>query len=308
MCTTPLVIPTDPSPATNPGVIEMTTAIEVPRSASAATGKDPQRVPSMLEAALYWADQGFLVVPCHEPVFREGTVFCTCQQEGCKHPGKHPRQASLTRVLGEPQKKCGGYRQATNDPDEIRALWTDAPTANIGGAVGAGSGLIAIDIDPRHGGNESFAKMGADGIEFLETVENASGGGGRHLIYRYPKLDTPLPSKIEDPAYPGVEFLLAPPSGIILPPSVHPSNGIYRRRKAAVGFAGCSSSMLQFIEEHLKASHPALAAPAAAHRGTAAFSVSAGATAPREKLEGLELVAHFRAWKYEIFGSHLLPP
>jgi hypothetical protein len=270
-------------------------------------------MPTMLEAALYWAEQGFMVVPCHEPIIRNSkTIGCTCRQEGCKHPGKHPRQATLTRVFGKPEAKCGGYHQATGAPEKIRALWKDTPTANIGGAVGAASGLIAVDIDPRHGGNESFQQMQADGIEFPPTAENASGCGGRHLIYKYPDLGLPLPPKVEADRYPGVEFLLNSPSGIILPPSLHPSGKRYRRSRVADGggIADCSPSMIQFIRDGLKpASKTGAAAKPASPKNSCGFTVSSGVKAPEEKLTGL-LTNHkmFRkTWEHQRpeFGKDL---
>lgn len=298
--TTPLVIPTDPSPATKPGVKTMATttnATQPQAEVSTVVEQEQQTTPSMMQAALYWAEQGFRVVPCHEPVFNsKGKLTgCTCRQDKCTHQGKHPRQATLTRVLGQPEERGGGYHQATNDPKVIRSLWQDSPKANIGGSVGAKSGLIAVDIDPRHGGDQSFEQIIEDGIDFPETVENASGGGGRHLIYRYPDMDIALPCKIEVPEqYPGVEFLLNPPSGIILPPSLHPSGKKYRRFRAAdaVGIAECSPSMIQFICDHLK---PAAKTKAPAKFNPQAsscdFTISSGAKAPEQKLEGL-LASH----------------
>jgi hypothetical protein len=42
-----------------------------------------------------------------------------------------------------------GYLSATNDPIEVRRIWTADPTANIGIAC-VTSGLLVIDYDPRH--------------------------------------------------------------------------------------------------------------------------------------------------------------
>ncbi len=66
----------------------------------------------------------------------------------CDSPGKHP-------WLKEWPTK------ATTDVATICGWLDERPTTNLGLATGAGSGLIALDIDPRHGGDESLAMLEA---------------------------------------------------------------------------------------------------------------------------------------------------
>src|SRR5262245_30190979 len=52
-----------------------------------------------------------------------------------------------------------GYTDATSNIEIVKQWWADNPDANIGIPTGAMSGLIALDIDPRNGGTESFAQL-----------------------------------------------------------------------------------------------------------------------------------------------------
>jgi putative DNA primase/helicase len=90
-----------------------------------------------------------------------------------KNIGKHPRTPN-------------GHRDATTDERQVRAWWRKWPLANVGLAMGKISGLVAIDVDPRSGGNESLAALFAEHGIFPETLEAATGGGGFHFLFRHP--------------------------------------------------------------------------------------------------------------------------
>src|SRR3954469_19224975 len=55
-----------------------------------------------------------------------------------------------------PFKDSRGYKDATTDELQIQAMWRMHPTANIGLATGATSGVIVLDIDPIKQGHFSF--------------------------------------------------------------------------------------------------------------------------------------------------------
>jgi hypothetical protein len=77
---------------------------------------------------------------------------------------------------------------ATQDPKQIDAWWDEWPDANIGGST---KNFVVIDIDPRNGGEETFA--GLEVIEhFPDTATTLTPSGGRHLIYVAP--DGPVQS------------------------------------------------------------------------------------------------------------------
>lgn len=122
-----------------------------------------------------------------------------------------------------PPKGSHGFLDATTDPDQVRAWWSATPEANIGLAVGR-SGLVVIDVDPRHGGNETWQKLvGELGDQVADTVISLTGTAGRHFIYR----QNGRRVKTDDGTLgPGVDTV-GETGYIILPPSIHPSGKPY---------------------------------------------------------------------------------
>jgi hypothetical protein len=126
------------------------------------------------EALHYASALGWKIFPLHTPV-DEGV--CSCGKADCQSIGKHPRTPR-------------GLKDATTDPEQIKRWWQKWPDANIGIATGAVSGLLVIDVDPRHGGwqgLEEFFKR--TGEVFPPTVEVITGSGGRHFFFRMPDAD-----------------------------------------------------------------------------------------------------------------------
>jgi len=115
--------------------------------------------PNMLEAALSYAERGWPVFPCHT----NSSEACSCGKQDCSSPAKHPRVAK-------------GVLAATTDVSQIRKWWKLWPDANIGIATGAKSGIVVIDIDPRHGGEESLAEFFHGALPRTPTALNGSGG------------------------------------------------------------------------------------------------------------------------------------
>lgn len=63
-------------------------------------------------------------------------------------------------LLGKvPFKDSNGFQDATTNEEQIRAWWTKRPLANIGLATGNVSGVIVIDIDPRHQGHRGLKEL-----------------------------------------------------------------------------------------------------------------------------------------------------
>jgi len=85
-----------------------------------------------------------------------------------------------------------GFKDATTNPNQIRAWWQQWPTALIGGAMGSASGLFAVDPDvPKEPGD-------ADGLAAWNALAEQHGGippthshetpsGGRHVLFAYPE-------------------------------------------------------------------------------------------------------------------------
>ena len=99
---------------------------------------------------------------------------CTCKTgSDCERAGKHP----ITRQ---------GVKNATTDHEQIDDWWTEHPDANIGIATGQQSGILALDIDPRNGGTQTFQRLEKDLGPLPPTVTSNTGGDGQHRIFEYP--------------------------------------------------------------------------------------------------------------------------
>jgi hypothetical protein len=118
-------------------------------SATAAT--EPRLL--MLARALAYARRGWAVFPCK--------------------PGeKIPATAH-------------GCKDATTDEATIIKWWSELPAANIGLATGPPSGLFAIDIDPKNGGRDSWARL-TDGRNLPRTATVCTPSGGLHHYFHVP--------------------------------------------------------------------------------------------------------------------------
>jgi hypothetical protein len=124
----------------------------------------------MLEHALTYARRGWAVFPLHTP---DADGNCSCRKAGCSDAGKHPRTIN-------------GLTGATIDEEQIAKWWEMWPDANIGLAAGEVSGLVVIDIDPRHGGDVSIRRLQEQHGQFVERVYANTGGGGWHLLFKHP--------------------------------------------------------------------------------------------------------------------------
>ena len=112
-----------------------------------------------------------------------------------------------------------GFKNATTDSDTISQWWRPSPDANVGIWPGA-SGVLVVDIDPRHGGNEAWEALTAEHAE-VDTLTVYSGrrDGGRHLYSRHPG------GKIGNVTLgPGVH-VHADAGYVVAPPSIHPDTG-----------------------------------------------------------------------------------
>jgi hypothetical protein len=124
-----------------------------------------------LRAAQTYAKKfGWRVFPVYS--VREDGV-CSCRNPEDHSIGKHPR-------INEWQKT------ATTDAAQIAKWWGQWPDANIGVACGEGSGIVVLDIDKRHGGDDSLAFLEEKHGKLPETPQVLTGGGGTHYFFRHP--------------------------------------------------------------------------------------------------------------------------
>jgi Bifunctional DNA primase/polymerase, N-terminal/Primase C terminal 1 (PriCT-1) len=160
---------------------------------------------SPCDAALSYAQQGWPVFPVHSA--RAGR--CSCGDSHCRNVAKHPR----TRH---------GLKAATIEIDAIRAWWADWPDANVAIRTGTESGLIVLDVDPRHGGDDSLLALFKEYGHPPITIEVVTGGGGRHLYFAHPGGVIPNRAGLR----PGLD-LRGDGGYVVAPPSSHASGTNY---------------------------------------------------------------------------------
>jgi hypothetical protein len=145
------------------------------------------------EAAAVYAALGFPVVPMHtaQPAGR-----CSCPDQTCPDPGKHPRLR-------------GWKRLATTDPAVAGEWWRRWPDANLG--LATGRRFDVLDVDGGRGVEALRAVLGIAPTEHSGPVAS-TGGGGWHLVYA----PTGLGNRVG--LLPGVDWrgrgglIVAPPS------------------------------------------------------------------------------------------------
>jgi len=153
--------------------------------------------------------------------------------------------------------------------DEIEGWFRRWPDANVGLVTGRVSGLVVVDIDPRHGGQASLERLRDEHGPLPRTVEAETGGGGRHLYFAYPGVLVHNRVGI----LPGID-LRADGGCVVAPPSRHPSGRRYRWAE------GSSPDDLPL------AAMPAWLLPAADVDGHAAIRLRTGANCARRRRRG----------------------
>lgn len=165
-----------------------------------------------LEAALSYLKRGWSVVPGHGVT--DGG-FCTCRQDTCDRPGKHPRV------------NWGEYRDHRASEADLRRWysrrgWEESSVIIITGQI---SGLVVLDVDPRHGGDESLRDWEREHGELPRTPRSLTGGGGTHYLFAYPEGISQVETTVE--FLPGLDTRADGNGYIMAPPSTHASGRPY---------------------------------------------------------------------------------
>lgn len=167
---------------------------------------------SFLEFALGYAADGLRIFPLHYIVWRDGRPTCSCGNPECANPGKHPYSRLAAR---------GCLSATSTDIKHITFCW-DGVDFNIGVATGEGSGIVVLDVDPRHGGDESLSALARQHGPLPHTVQCLTGGGGVHIYFRYPGPVKNSASLL------GAGLDIRGDGGyVVAPPSTHISGGSY---------------------------------------------------------------------------------
>lgn len=134
----------------------------------------PRPSPSpMLEAALSYASRGWRVLPLW--FGRNGRCACPSGDE-CPNSLKHP----LSDLAPN------GCHSASTDAAVITGWWTRYPDANIGIATGQETGLWALDVDPRHGGDVTLDALEQRHGPLPQSLRARTGSGGAHILFVHP--------------------------------------------------------------------------------------------------------------------------
>lgn len=167
---------------------------------------------SRLEAALRYHDAGLSVVPGAWPIIDEsGVVRCACGRAQCASPGKHPLVP------------WAAYQRSRASRQQLIIWWRRWPSANVCVVTGAISGLVVIDVDPAHGGEESLADIEAEfGPLDPAAPRVLTGGGGLHIWMSHPGGEIPSRTGWR----PGVD-IRADGGQVVAPPSLHASGQRY---------------------------------------------------------------------------------
>jgi hypothetical protein len=115
-----------------------------------------------------------------------------------------------------------GFKDASNDPERIRAWWTQTPQANIGVDCGR-SNLAVIDLDGAHALDRWNVIVDSMGLPFARCAVAQTGGGGNHIVYAQP---SPRIRNTSGKLGKGIDTR-GDGGYIVLAPSIHPSGNRY---------------------------------------------------------------------------------
>lgn len=82
-----------------------------------------------------------------------------------------------------------GVKDATTNAEQIARWWAQNPDFNIGIAAGERSGIVVFDVDPRNGGDSSWAKwLDTNGTVPDGPMQMTAGGGEHHIAMYDPEI------------------------------------------------------------------------------------------------------------------------
>lgn len=130
---------------------------------------------TILDYAMNYSRLGLSVLPLHYPVLHEHGMACSCGRANCNSPAKHPVGHLVP----------SGLKNSTTAANVVERWFRDQPW-NIAIVTGKTSGVFALDVDPRHGGDKSIADLESKHGPLPPTWRFLTGGGGEHILFRHP--------------------------------------------------------------------------------------------------------------------------
>lgn len=126
---------------------------------------------------------------------------------------------------------------------EITDWWRRYPSAGVGIVTGKLSGLVVLDVDPRHGGDPNHVYK-----KFPTTIVAQTGSGGGHFYYQHPGGDKYVPNAIGKKNGQQTGYDIRGDGGyVVAPPSLHPSGRRYEWIDTAKKPSPIPSDMLAWV-------------------------------------------------------------
>jgi hypothetical protein len=151
---------------------------------------------------------------------------CTIEQAALSYLNRGWSVIPIREKAKRPAIPWKDYQSKCVSEKTLHDWFRRSPNYNVAIVTGALSGLVVLDVDPRHGGTGSLRRLEREHGPLPETIESITGGGGRHVYYSHPGGIVHNRSNIE----PGID-LRGDGGCIVAPPSVHPSGKRYRWKK-----------------------------------------------------------------------------
>lgn len=139
---------------------------------------------SLMQAALWYADMGLYVFPCKPETKKPATEH--------------------------------GFKDSTTDKDQITKWWTENPKYNIGIWASEESGIFVLDIDKKHGGLTTIAKLEKEQGPLPDSWTVQTGGGGTQIYFKHPGKWVGNKTRIAQ----GID-IRSDNGYVIAPPSIH---------------------------------------------------------------------------------------
>ena len=200
--------------------------------------------------------------------------------------------------LTKAPKTAHGCLDATRSEASIIQLWRKWPSAGIGAATGKPSGIVAIDVDPRSGGEDGFAQLAGKLGNPGQTVRVLTPSGGYHLWYRAPAAAVACSA---GKLAPGVD-VRADGGYCVAPPTTRPDGTGWRW----AGPAALAELQPEWLEA-LTAQGAAAPARPAGGEGSWVAMLAAGITSGQRNQALTSLVGHMLAHDIDVhLAAHLL--
>ena len=132
----------------------------------------------------------------------------------------------LSERSKKPVARSNGFCDATTDAERIRRYWTARPLHNVGIATGRVSGLLVVDLDPKHDGVSNFQQIVKERGGLTQGPTVRTGSGGLHLYFKLPDGAPPIGCSAGQIA-PGVD-VRCDGGYVVAAGSVHPDGPLYQ--------------------------------------------------------------------------------